>query len=176
MPEAPEVPVLLVGAERERLALRAAEFTGLGVPEELAVRTAALLDTFSLLDIVEIAASRELPAEEVAALYFAVSERIEVDRMLTRITLLPRGDRWSALARSALRYDLYAALAGLTSDVLSTTDSTAAPAKRIREWEERNGEGVARAEATLREIAGADTFDLATLSVALRTIRTLLKG
>jgi glutamate dehydrogenase len=172
----PLVPELLVGSERERLSMRAAEFSGLGVPDELATRAAALLDTFSLLDVVETAATEKLPLREVAAVYFAISERIEVDRMLTRITGLPRDDRWSSLARSALRYDLYAALAGLTQNVLSSTSSTAGPIERIAAWEEQNAEGVARAQSTLAEIITSDTFDLATLSVALRTIRTLLRG
>jgi glutamate dehydrogenase len=172
----PLVPRLLVGSERERLQMRTAEFTGLGVPADLAERAAGLLDTFSLLDVVEIATAEKVPAAEVAGVYFAVSERIEVDRMLTRITGLPRDDRWSALARSALRYDLYAALAGLTQNVLAASSSTAPPAERIAAWEQQNAEGVARAQATLEEIVSLDTFDLATLSVALRTIRTLLRG
>jgi glutamate dehydrogenase len=172
----PQVPKLLVGTERERLLLRSAEFSGLGVPDALAERAAALLDTFSLLDVVEIAAAEKAPVAEVAGVYFTISERIEVDRMLTRITGLPRDDRWSALARSALRYDLYAALAGLTQNVLTSTSSTDPPKERIDAWEQQNAEGVARAEATLTEIVSLDTFDLATLSVALRTIRTLLRG
>ncbi|MDQ1665789.1 MAG: glutamate dehydrogenase [Actinomycetota bacterium] len=171
----PRIPELLVGAEQKRLRTRAAEFAELGVPEDLALRTAGLLDSFSLLDVVEIAAADKRPAEEVAPVYFAISERIEVDRMLTRITALPRGDRWTALARSALRYDLYAALAGLTTNVLTSTSSTDSPAERIEAWEEANREGVTRAQSTLEEIITSDTFDLATLSVALRTIRTLLR-
>ena len=172
----PGVGELLIGAEHERLEMRTAEFAGLGVPTALAQRAAGLLDTFSLLDVVEIAIAEKLPAEEVAAVYFAVSERIEVDRMLTRITLLPRDDRWTALARSALRYDLYAALAGLTSAVLTSTSSGDDPRTRIEAWEQANREGVSRAQATLGEIITSDTFDLATLSVALRTIRTLLRS
>ncbi len=171
----PLLPGLLVGSERERLLMRAAEFTGLGVPEEVAGRAAGLLDGFSMLDVVEIANAEKLPAREVAGVYFAISERIEADRMLTRITGLPRDDRWSALARSALRYDLYAAMAGLTQNVLTSTGSGDEPGDRITSWQEQNAEGVARAEATLGEIVASDTFDLATLSVALRTIRTLLR-
>jgi glutamate dehydrogenase len=172
----PLLPSLLVGAERERLLMRAAEFSGLGVPDELADRAAGLLDGFSMLDVVEIANAEKLPALEVAGVYFAISERIEADRMLTRITGLPRDDRWSALARSALRYDLYAAMAGLTQNVLTSTSSGDEPAERITSWEQQNAEGVARAEATLNEIVNLDSYDLATLSVALRTIRTLLRG
>jgi glutamate dehydrogenase len=172
----PQLPALLVGAERERLLMRAAEFAGLGVPDDLANRAAGLLDGFSMLDVVEIANAEKLPALEVAGVYFAISERIEADRMLTRITGLPRDDRWSALARSALRYDLYAAMAGLTQNVLTSTSSGDEPAERITSWEQQNAEGVARAEATLTEIVNLDSYDLATLSVALRTIRTLLRG
>ena len=125
----PLVPQLLVGAEHERLLQRAAEFSGLGVPDELADRAAGLLDGFSLLDVVEIANAEKLPASEVAGIYFAISERIEADRMLTRITGLPRDDRWSALARSALRYDLYAAMAGLTQNILTSTSADDEPAE-----------------------------------------------
>jgi glutamate dehydrogenase len=171
----PRVPEFLVGVEQDRLRTRVADFTDRGVPEDLALRTAALLDSFSLLDIVEIGAAEKRPADEVAAIYFSLSERIEVDQMLTRITALPRGDRWTALARSALRYDLYAALAGLTTNVLTSTNSSEPARARIEAWEEANREGVTRAQSTLEEIVATESFDLATLSVALRTIRTLLR-
>ena len=172
----PMVPDLLLGGERERLQRKVDEISELGVPEPLAVRTAALLDTFSLLDVVDIATSEKLPPEEVAGVYFAVSERIQVDRLLIAITALPREDRWTALARAALRYDLYAVLAALTSDVLAGTTPGASASTRIAEWEDRNAAGVARTEPTLREIAALERADLATLSVALRTIRTLLSS
>jgi glutamate dehydrogenase len=171
----PRLPELLVGSDAQRQRQRMAEFEGLGVPSELAARAAKLLDSFGFLDVVEVAEQSSRPVEEVAGVYFALSERIEVDRMLTRITALPRDDRWAALARSALRYDLYGALAGLTADVLGSTDG-GEPVKRIEAWEEQNAEGVARARATLGEIVSSEKFDLATLSVAMRTIRTLLSG
>ncbi|HEU4675323.1 MAG TPA: NAD-glutamate dehydrogenase [Motilibacteraceae bacterium] len=176
------LPELLQGGEAERLANRISTLEAEGVPEELAARCAALLDGFSLLDVVEIAgtvrpeqAPDGLPVAEVAELYFHLSALFEVDRTLTRITALPRGDRWSSLARSALRYDLYSALSGLTANVLTTT-APGTPAERLGQWEAENAEGLARARSTLGEIVAGETFDLATLSVALRTIRTLLRG
>ena len=75
--------------------------------------------------------STETDAEEVARLYFVLSERYEVDRMLTRITHLPRDDRWSALARAALRYDLYGALRDMTRRVIITTTGITDPMERI---------------------------------------------
>jgi glutamate dehydrogenase len=171
----PRVPDLLQGVERDRLVRRAGEISRQGVPEDLAGRAAGLLDAFSLLDVVEIAMAEKAEPVEVAAIYFAASERFEVDRLLTRITALPRDDRWQALARSSLRYDLYSALAGLTAGVLGTTDPTSGPVQRIEEWEQHNAEGFSRAQATLREISEVENPDLATLSVAMRTIRTLLR-
>jgi glutamate dehydrogenase len=165
---------MLLGAEQERLQRRAGEYISMGIPQDLAIATAGHLDAFSLLDIVEIANSTDEPAEDVARLYFALSDHFEVDKMLSRITGLPRDDRWDALARMALRYDLYGALAGLTANVLAMTPPGLAPAMRISGWEEANGEGLARARTTLHEISSGDKFDLATLSVALRVLRTLV--
>jgi len=49
------------------------------------------------------------------------------------------------------------------------------PLERIEAWEGQQAEGLARARATLDEIGNLEEFDLATLSVALRTIRTLVQ-
>jgi len=97
-----------------------------------------------------------------------------MDRTLLRITALPRGDRWSALARQALRSDLYQAIASLTSAVIESTDASTPSAKRIERWEEAKAEGVARARATLDEINAVEDPYLATLSVALRVLRNLI--
>jgi glutamate dehydrogenase len=87
--------------------------------------------------------------------------------------LLPRDDRWSALARAALRHDLYAALSEITKAVLRATSSALTVDKRIGEWEDLNAERVSRARATVNEALGCETIDLATLSVALRVLRGL---
>ena len=92
----PLVPELLVGAERERLHAAGGRVRRRSAcPTSWRCSAAGLLDAFSLLDIVEIADGREAAGRsEVAGVYFALSERFEVDRMLTRITGLPRDDRW----------------------------------------------------------------------------------
>jgi glutamate dehydrogenase len=168
-----QIPAMLIGVERERLDGRVSDFVTVGAPPELAAEVAALLDVFSLLDIGEISRRTKEDPAVVGSVYFTVSERYEVDRFLGRITALPRADRWSSLARSALRSDLYGALASLTAKVVRATPDGGAPADRVAAWEDRNAEGLARARATLREIGALEAFDLATLSVALRVMRTL---
>ena len=171
---APQIPEMLTGGEAERLAARAAEFVALGAPEELSLKVASLLDVFSLLDIVQVASRNDADPQEVARIYFTLSEEFGVDALLGRITKLPRSDRWDALARSSLRSDVYGALAGLTSKVLRSTPEGGEPAQRIEAWAEANAEGNARAQATLGEILEADESSLATISVALRLLRTLV--
>nr|MCU0299179.1 NAD-glutamate dehydrogenase [Candidatus Nanopelagicales bacterium] len=169
----PRVPDYLRGSEKQRLLDRSADFVALGAPEPLAVRVAACLDQYSLLDIADIAAREKEDPAVVADLYFVVSERFGVDALLMQISNLDRVDRWSALARGAVRQDLYAAQAGLTVRVLRRTDSSSTPEERIAEFEQANPEGMTRARATLTEIAGSGPPSLATVSVALRVIRNV---
>ncbi len=172
---APLAPSMLRGIEHQRLIDRADELEALGSPRDLAEESSSLLDIYGLLDVVEVASATGADAEDVARLYFVLSERYEVDRMLTRITALPRDDRWTALARAALRSDLYAALTGMTRRVIESTPDVTDAEERVLLWESQQAEGLARARATLDEISTQEQFDLATLSVALRTIRTLVQ-
>jgi glutamate dehydrogenase len=111
-------------------------------------------------------------------LYFTLSERFGIDRLLTLITALPQLDRWQSMARSALRSDLYAALADITSDVLATTNAqgNTSEIELADRWEAQNSEGLAQVRNTMAAIDDTGTWDLAELSVALRAIRTLVRS
>ncbi len=50
------------------------------------------------------------------------------------------------------------------------------PEERFQAWEEKNAAIIGRARTTLEEIRGSDDFDLANLSVAMRTMRSLLRA
>ena len=167
------VPDFLRGVEQERLTRNVKRYESQGVPRPIALRIAALLDEFSLLDITEISTRENEDPVQIVDLYFALSERYDVDRMLFQISALPRADRWTAYARTALRSDLYVALAALVSRVAQATTASDSVDQRITKWESKFPEGVARTKATLNEIAHSEQNDLATLSVALRAIRTL---
>ncbi len=146
-----------------------------GIPADLAAATATMTPAYSALDIVEVArdSGRQVPL--VAEVYFDLADRLPMARILDRINALSRADRWKTMARAALRDDLYAAHAALTFDVLAFGDSNATPEQRFAAWTAHNATAVARARQTLDEIAAGDTYDLATLSVAMRVVRTLLR-
>jgi len=171
-----QVPTLLRGEEKRRLERKAAEFTKLGVPPELAVRAASLLDWYSLLDIVDIATDTGREPIDVAPLYYLVSERFGIDAMLGKVTRLPRDDRWDALARGALRDDLYSVLESLTRSVIEVGAADAEPAAQWEAWEKANKESVQRSKTSLSAIRRLENPNIAALSVALRTLRSVIRG
>ncbi len=166
-------PDLMRGAERQTLFNDADKLVALGLPSDLALRVAELLSAYLLLDVVEIAHATGYNPRVVAEVHYAISERLSIDELLTRVTALPRDDRWSTLARSAARHDVYAALSSISTAVLRTTDHDLDPDARIDMWVEHNVERVERARSTVRAALDREVADLATLSVALRVLRGL---
>jgi glutamate dehydrogenase len=173
---APQIQDLLKGAELKRLQRNAASLEKVGVPEALAMQSASLLDQFSLLDIVDIATDTGEAPTDVAPLYFVLSEKFGIDAMLTRVTNLPRDDRWDALARGALRDDLYAVLESLVRSVIDASTSGATPVARYEEWAKANSESLTRAKTALSGIERLDKPNIAALSVALRTLRSVIRS
>ncbi|MGW1767084.1 NAD-glutamate dehydrogenase [Streptomyces sp. NPDC002073] len=170
-----ELPKLVRGADLEWYQEVLDELTGEGVPDELAAKVAGFSSAFPTLDIVAIADRTGKDALDVAEVYYDLADRLNITQLMDRIIELPRSDRWQSMARASIREDLFAAHAGLTSDVLAVGNGTSTPEQRFKAWEEKNAAIIGRARTTLEEIQGSDDFDLANLSVAMRTMRTLLR-
>ncbi|WP_030771612.1 NAD-glutamate dehydrogenase [Streptomyces sp. NRRL F-2664] len=170
-----ELPKLVRGADLEWYQLVMDELTGEGVPEELAAKVAGFSSAFPTLDIVAIADRTGVEALDVAEVYYDLADRLHITQLMDRIIELPRADRWQSMARASIREDLFAAHAALTADVLSVGNGASTPEERFTAWEEKNAAIIGRARTTLEEIRGSDAFDLANLSVAMRTMRSLLR-
>ncbi|MBT2224684.1 NAD-glutamate dehydrogenase [Nonomuraea sp. NEAU-A123] len=168
------IPKLLAGPDLAAFEERRDSFAARGVPTELAERVAAMVPAYSTFDLVEISSLTGRPVNEVAEVYFDLADRLQLARLRERVIALPRDNRWNAMARAALRDDLYAAHASLTRDVLAHSTPGLSPEERLARWTEANSAAVHRSRQTLSEIWESDNFDLATLSVALRAIRTLV--
>ena len=171
----PRLGELLRGEELERFTDRVDELEAAGAPDELARLGAGLLVSLPLLDIIELSQQREWSLDDVATVYFALSALVHFDDALTRVTALAQDERWGTMARAAMREDLYAVMNELTASVLSHTDSGTAE-ERIDEWMAQGGGAAARSlgEAVDAVDAGDET-GLATISVALRRLRSLVR-
>jgi len=110
---------------------------------------------------------------ETAGIYFNLGGSLQIARLRDQIVALPRDDRWNTMARGTLRDDLYAAHAELACDVLKAT-GPGTPEERLAEWADRNADAVQRTTQILTEIWETERSSLATLSVAVRAVRSLV--
>jgi glutamate dehydrogenase len=172
---ASSLPDLLDEGDRALWHARMKKLEDAGVPPELAARVAGMPSVFAVLDIVEVAEATEYELDDVAAVYFRLGGRLRLDWLRDRIGELPRANRWQALARSALRDDLYSLHRALTQDVLRGAPVGADADAQIDAWAHANARAVERSRAMLTDIGATRVFDLTTLPVALREVRNLLQ-
>jgi glutamate dehydrogenase len=163
------------GDDRDRVAAWLEKSRTWGLPEDLAHRWAELFESFVLLDIAKIAHSRKESVEDIAHVYYTVFNRFHADSLLERISSLPRADRWQALARAALRDDLYSTVSDMTTAVLESTAPGSPAEDRLRAWEGLNAEQLGRAKSMFDEVNALEADDMASLSVALRLLRSIVR-
>ncbi len=168
------LPGLLAASDRERFRGQAEHMEEAGVPEGLAHRIAGLDPLFGSLDITEVAAAEDVPVEEVAAVYYALGERLDLHWLRTQINSLPRDNRWQTLARAALRDDLYSQQRAITAQVLRVGGDGLGPNERIDAWLGHVEAAARRVSQVVADIKGGATADLASLSVALRESHRLI--
>ncbi|HEX6763349.1 MAG TPA: NAD-glutamate dehydrogenase [Gaiellaceae bacterium] len=170
------LPTLLGEAESSAALEWASELQQAGVPAPLARRVAQLVALVPSPDIVRIAESSGLPVAQIAEAYSAIGARLELWWLRERIVALSRDSRWSAMARAALRDDVYAEQAALTAEVMRGPANGEPAAARVEDWVEANKDGVDRCTRVLADIRSGGVADLARLSVAIREIRNLVQS
>ena len=170
------VPRLLGAAESDLARESAARLTAAGVPQALADRVAHLEPLVPALDIIEIATSVGLEAATAAEVYFALGARLDVHWLRDQIIALPRDERWDAMARAALRDDVYAEQAALTAEVLADGSNGRAPGDRVEAWLLENAAAVDRCLQVVADLRAAGPPDLARLSVGVREVRNLINA
>jgi glutamate dehydrogenase len=170
------LPDVLGPDEREHFDEHAGELESAGVPRELARRVAGMPAMLSAFDIVEVARALDADPEMVMRTHFQLGSRLELNRLRDRIVELPRANRWQALARAALRDDLYTLHRALTQEVLSASRSATDSETAIEMWMAANAAALERCLRMLSDLKSARLYDTTTLPVALREIRNLIRG
>lgn len=169
-------PERLWGQEKRRFDRNVTTFQKRGAPEQLARVSASYLDSYVLLDIIEIADHLDINANNVADLYHYVSDQFGVDYLLTRVSLLPRRSYWDRLARTALREELYSVLSTLTRTVASTWRD--APTRHgveevFAQWQAETTRLTSRAQRTAANVSSDERPQINALTVVVRALRSL---
>jgi glutamate dehydrogenase len=130
----------------------------------------------SVFDIVEVAGAVEREPEVVMAAYFRLGSKLRLNWLRDRIIELPRDNRWQALARSALRDDLYSLARALTEEALETGGPSSGAEEAVEAWARRHQAALERCLGMLADIKTSRVYDTTTLPVALREVRNLIQG
>jgi glutamate dehydrogenase len=168
------LPEVLDEPDREAWDERVEELLQAGVPEKLARRAASFGELFSALDIGEIAKGLERDIDEVASVYFRLGSRLHLHWLRDRVAALSRDGRWQAMARAALRDDLYVVHRELTADLLCETPEEGSIDERLDAWISGNKATIERSVGIIEDIRASGAYDLTTLPVALREVRALI--
>jgi glutamate dehydrogenase len=166
------VPEVLAGPDHGEYMANFKRMSEAGVPEAVARDLASLSLAVVALDLADIATGSGRSVEDVAQLYFELDSELGLSWLRAEIIGLPRDDKWSSLARSALRDDFFRAHADLTRR-LASVDSGVDAEGLVRRWSDHNSAPFGRLRNALVEVHRSDADDLARVSVALRELRNL---
>jgi glutamate dehydrogenase len=165
----------LVTGESARTATRTTDrWLAAGLPAELAETMATAGQAHTLLSVVQVAKRLGLAAQRVAEVHYRLADALGIDLLVAGVDVLPRQVRWDAMARAALRDELLAAHADLTTEVLAGAEPEASPEQVVASWLAADPM-VANRVATIAQLADG-TPDVARMNVGLSQVRAMLGG
>ena len=144
-----------------------------GFPKVLSRRTVLLEYLFPTLDVVEMAALRDIDVQQVAGVFFGVGESLDLRWLRRKVESLEVGGQWHARARANLRDELFTQHNLLVENILHTSkrgnDNVAA-------WMRANELNVQSVVDMMHDMRNQADMDYATISVAVRSLAQLVKN
>jgi glutamate dehydrogenase len=167
------LPRVLTATGRADYDVDAEKWQGLGVPEALAQRLAAIPVLGVALDIVEVTLESGRPLDRVASVFFELGQALDIDGLRRQIENLPVDSRWHAQARGSLRDELAIQHRALATQILA--GATEAVAHPVAQWLERGDAALKFTLGMLDEIR-TQAVDYPIASVALRRFAQLVQA
>ncbi len=152
---------------------RLGELQAEGVPDELARTLAGSMFAPAAPPIVEIAQEHSREVLETAEVFFAVRERVGLGRLLELADELPRTDRWSLMAQSAVSDELLDVQTRLAAAAIGESPNETDPDAVVATFEKSRPD-LAHVLPLLGELR-LGAADLGRLSVAVRLLRSVLR-
>lgn len=163
-------PTLLRGSQLEHWTRHHSYLEEQGVPAELAKVVASAPYLYSALGIVDAHHQTGVALREVADLFFAIGERLELQWFALQIACLKPASHWQSLARDTFKEDLDWQQRALTVGILQQTDPQASATERIEHWAQGQQDLIQRWNLMLAELKAVKSPEFAMFSVALREL------
>jgi glutamate dehydrogenase len=165
------LPDALTDTGRGDFAASQEKWEGLGLPNEVAVRLARMQVLRAALDMVEVARQSDRPIAEVASVFYALGEALDLEWLRDQIEALPVDGHWHAQARGSLLDELNTQHRALALQVLSVAGSLKG-ADAVRAWLDRDDATLKYTRTMLAEIL-TQNADYPIASVAVRRLAQL---
>jgi len=165
----------IIGQSRKNYLAQKRSFIRYKMPPALAQEVLDKTTLASAFDIIEIKTKLYSDTENVARLFYALSERLQLHWIREAISQTVVRTHWNHLAILNLRNDLHANQHNLTEIVLQIVDNKRHTSKALALWEEQHRDALARYDAMLKEFSAMRSCDFPTISVAVSEVRRLVQ-
>ena len=165
----------IIGRSRKNYMANKRRFVKYRLPAVLAQELVDKATLASAFDIIEIKLILGIEIENVAKVFYAVSERLQLHWIRGAISQTIVRNHWNHLAILNLRNDLHANQRNLTELVLQTVENKRHTSRAMAIWEEQNAVALQRYDGILNEFSAMRSCDFPTISVAVSEVRRLVQ-
>lgn len=161
-----QIKDLLTGTGKEEFNATYEKFFAAGVPEGLAESAAGERAMIAALDIIEIAQENQFSLEEIARIYFELSDRLDLYWFREQLNNYPVANEWEGIAREACRDDLDLLQRQLVLTILKDGAALETTSEKIDFWLEKNKQSLKRWHEMLASLkTNIDSFSMFTVAV-----------
>lgn len=144
-----------------------------GASSTLAEMVAAAHYLYPLLPLVDAARGEKQSFDRVARVFFALSDRLDLNWFSRQIHDYQAVSQWEALARESLQEDLLNQQIGITRRVLRAQDAKTGIQDTIDRWQQQNSSLINRWLAMRSEIRSSTVRDVSIFTVGIRELADL---
>lgn len=169
------LPNFLVGEQKEHYESLRAQYLSEGMPPSLAKTLAGAGYLFSVLDIVDESHEKNMPIEDIAVVYFGISQRLDLAWLREKISTQPTRTDWDALDRVMMLDDLDLQQCAVAASILTIPHDKTQILKSIDIWFERHANLLQRWQEMIANLRGLAAYDFPMFSVALWELSYMAK-
>ena len=168
------IPHALTGQARKAYTASKRLLLKQGFPERLAAELAEYTILASSYDIIEVRIAQNSHIENTARLFFAISERLQLNWIREQISETNVRNHWHQLAVANMRNALHRYQQQLTERVLQSVANKRHTTKALKQWMGTYDFAIRRYDQILNELQALRKLDFTMASVAVSEVRRLL--
>lgn len=168
------IPHALTGQVRKTYTSTRRMLLKQGMPEKITLQLAEISILAASFDIIEIKISQHSNIENTARLFFAISERLQLNWIRDQISQTNIRNHWHQLAVANMRNALHRYQQQLTELILQSVENKRHTTKAFKQWMEQYDYAMKRYDRIINELQALRKLDFTMATVAISEVRRLL--